>query len=251
MSRISATLVAGNTTIRLLSALDGWQLLALDGWYDLAASKTELTEHPTDTGAMVIETEARASMSFRLGLAYTAARHRELDALRALEKIRALAARGSYRVLVHDHDMTTERLSHTASLRVDSIHEPCTEWSATLDCLAADPRRYSAGEWIRGGSEVKVYNIGSAPVSPVVEVTGASGVATVTEVETGRVVQITRALTSAQRATLDRTVGLLQVNGTPMLGLGRAQWPEVPAGGSRTYRTSRGTISVLQRSGWW
>lgn len=250
MSAVSASLIGGDITIHLGHALLGWQFMGLGSeWYGLSDPKTQLIETPADIGAMAVETEARASMSFRLRLKYRA--EAELDATRALEKIRALAARSSYRVLVHDHDGTTERLCHTAGFVPTLVHAPCTRWSATLDCLAADPRRYSAGEWIRGGSEVKVCNIGSAPVSPVVEVTGASGVATVTEVETGRVVQITRALTSAQRATLDRTVGLLQVNGTPMLGLGRAQWPEVPAGGSRTYRTSRGTISVLQRSGWW
>ena len=250
MSRIAVTLVSGDDTLHLKSAADGWQITDISPeWYGLSGSKAQLAELPAGTGAVLAVSDARMSMSFRLGIAY--AGPSELDAMRALEKLRTLAARPTFRVLVHDHDLTSERECYALGVTPTLLHDPCTEWAVNVECAAADPRRYSAGEWIRGGSEVKVYNIGSAPVSPVVEVTGASGVATVTEVETGRGVQITRALTSAQRATLDRTVGLLQVDGTPMMGLGRAQWPEVPAGGSRTYRTSRGTISVLQRSGWW
>lgn len=121
----------------------------------------------------------------------------------------------------------------------------------TIDMVAADPRRYAAPVTLSGGS-VQAYNVGTAPTSPVIRVVGAaSGPVVVTEEPTGRVVHYSGGLAAGETLVLDPAVGYAVVNGVPRLRLPRAQWPIIPGGESRTFRSSGGSLSVEHRSAWW
>lgn len=260
MGKLTVTLLAGPDEVRLRPGRDGWQLALLEGWRTLPDSKAVLTERPRMPGAIHAPTTARQSLAIRVGVEYRGDTDRA--AAKALEQLQRVITTPRLTVSVSDHDMTTERVCYAAGLSDPEMHLPCEEWSATIDLIAPDPRRYSPGEMIVGAS-VTIRNTGNAPLHPVVAVSSmGAGVDTVTvrEVETDRRMVFVRrnpangaaeAFSASDVLTLNPETGQARINGELRLGLTRAEWPEVPPATQRTYTTSSGSLQVLQRSAWW
>lgn len=163
----------------------------------------------------------------------------------------------------------------TAIIAVDSTDGP--SWSAgeklQLDAaMVGSGTQYADGDtadwgWsgTRGNSPsvskeyLRVDNPGTADTEPTITITGGGmpdGFSLI-EVETSRLLQFSKEIPDGATTVIDAARRKILVNGSPVWGLLKHQWPTVPAGTTRRYqltvpgvRTDR-TMTVTFSPAWW
>lgn len=218
----------------------------LRGWDDLAPMRHSAGDYALAHGAPPGQRMLRRTITGTLGVEYAgqpaavAEKNAELLALCA----------GPLTLTITDHDGVTRcRDIVVEQVKVENRHDPDEVLSASITWTAADPRRYSPMTPITSG---KAHNHGTAPTSPVLVVTGpVKGEVEIVEVETGRGIRWAGDLFAGQKLRIDPATGYATIDGSVVMGLRRADWPEIPPGEARTYRASAGKLTVEHRSGWW
>lgn len=224
-----------------------WALYGLDGWDDLSAGKSD--DHVLALGhgsiqAMADPLRQATSGTLRVGFDGTAAEVAEANL--------ALWALCAYplRMTVTDHDGVprSRRVVVEQGLAPDR-HQIDERMTASLVWSAADPRRYGEPVVIPAGANC--VNEGTAPVSPVILLSDVSSTVSVTEVETGRILRWQGTVAPGKVLRVDPALGVATVDGAPVMGLRRFEWPIIPPGGSRSYTVTGASLSVECRSAWW
>lgn len=224
-----------------------WYLQAIEGWDELARHKAGIDQLALDHGAAMPEELLRTSASGVLRVRY---RSDEGDVAVQNARLVGLCAK-HLELSVQDHDaITRTRRIVIEEVQVSNRHFPDGILTASIIWSAPDPRRYGPSEKVAAGATVT--NIGTAPTSPVMTVTGpATSPVTITENQTGRVMRWAGSLGTGSVLTLDARRGVAMVDGRVTMGLRQMAWPVVPPGESRSYRVSSGTLGVEHRSAWW
>lgn len=224
----------------------GWYVRMIEGWDDLPDRKGAQQSLALMHGSTPLDNTRRASASGSLVVRFRGSAEAVAE---ENAKLLALCAE-PLQLWVTDHDgMARGRDVMVESIPVRNRHLPDTMVTATITWTAADPRRYSPMVPITNG---RAHNHGTAPTSPVLVVAGpVKGGTEIVEVETGRLVRWAGDLPAGRQLRIDPGSGYATVDGAVVMGLRRAEWPEIPPGESRTYRATAGKLTVEHRSGWW
>ena len=224
----------------------GWYVRMIEGWDDLPDRKGSPQPLALTHGSSSLDSTRRASASGSLVVRFRGSAEAVAE---ENAKLLALCAE-PLQLWITDHDgMARGRDVMVESVPVRNRHLPDTMVTATITWTAADPRRYSPMTPITNG---KAHNHGTAPTSPVLVITGpVRGEVEVTELETGRGIRWVGNLTAGEQLRIDPATGYATVDGSVVMGLRRADWPEIPPGEARTYHASSGRLTVEHRSGWW
>lgn len=186
-----------------------WVTEKLTGWYETPATKGNEEERALADGDYDAQLYYASRMITIDGILFFSNRGLAIQALEALAVASSLASRA---LIVTDFGLT--RFANVKSQGVDftPMTTNAIRWQIRLK--ATDPYKYGEAQSFSGavGSGFDVYQRGTVPANAVVTVTGSfPGGYELTL--GGRLVSVTRAVTSGSPHVLDMRTGILRVGG--------------------------------------
>lgn len=211
----------------------------LTDWYSLPQAKTEVRERPLANGAFGFSGDYRMAAVISVDGIYLATDRYDLQAARANLM---QAARGATVPLTFtDENGPTTRLVSVRAMPMPDDHG-LLSFSFSVDVLAVDPNRYASAApgletvstglpaggtglvypiayklvWGTPGvsGRVTVHNLGTAPSYTVLQITGGlAGGFNVTNVTTGDLLQMSRAIPVGSTVTLNPRTGRATIDG--------------------------------------
>lgn len=252
------------------AAADGWVIQSLSGWYDVPEVRAGLDDRPSADGSFEPSVVRRRSLSFTLAATYLGGS--EVQALQAAHLLRSSLSGRTVVATVTDALGTSSRRVQVRQIPVPD-HHGREEIAVKVDMIAFDPFRYgpescwstglpvpgsgavwpagpdgagTAGGYVDWGTpgtpgRVTVTNTGSAPAYPVLTVSGggfSSSGFQIAEVESGRRLTFVREVVDGSVLRFDGRSRRVSIDGVSDVtgALANAEWPVIPAGGSRSFQ---------------
>ena len=233
----------------------GWAYSELVDWFGSSADKRDVVERPQQHGAFPDDRSLRASKAISFKVSFRGETGADVE--EAFDHLTAVAAeRPALLTAIYPGGSTWRNV--TASVSVDD-HYGLHIGTATVHCIARDPRRYSTGEWVEtsppspgqgqtwpetspevwpgGGStgRITLTNEGKAPTLASFVLSGGFESALITCAETGARVGFARPVPSGVSVLIEN--GRASIDGQDVSRWLRfREWSLIPGGMSRSFQ---------------
>lgn len=254
-------------------AAPGFYFTTIKDWYSLPDAKTEVRERPLADGAFGFSADYRNAAVVSVEGVYLASSREDLQAAHA-RLMQAVRGASVPLTFTDENGPTTRRVS-VRSLPIPDDHGQLT-FTFAADMLAVDPNRYASAapglEVVSTGlpkpgtgllypvtypfawgvasatGRVTVHNLGTAPSSTLFTVTGGlSGGFTITNVTTGDLLRLDRAVPVGSTVALNPRTGRVTIDGpdNDISGFltSRQWWPAPPGSAQDIQFAALGTPS--------
>lgn len=217
----------GGQVLHGLTREGEWITEKLTGWYEPPASKGSEEERalaPGDYDAQLYDAARLVTVD---GILLHNGRG---DAVQAMERLSAAVSLDSRALTVTDFGLT--RFANVKRLGIDytNVTTRAIRWQIRLK--ATDPYKYGEKKAFSGavGNAFDVFQRGTTPAWPLITVTGSMPGGYEVMIG-GKLIEVTRALTSGNPHTIDTRTGILRVNGSVAInGLGIAELFQINPG---------------------
>lgn len=259
----------------------GWTFRDLSGWWGGSPAKTRAVERPTGHGSFRRGVVRRSGAAISFEVKYAGVDHVEVED--AYDELAAVGADGPVRLTVTTGDGATWRDVVVEDAGMSSTRNG-PRGAGVVDVTADDPRRYADAAWVGpvgppaggvglvwpvvwpavwpgGGSDGRIVltNPGKAPSSPVFRLAGGFDDATITTVESGARLMITRPTPEGSVVEVDVAGRRVFLDGQdlPSRWLRFREWEDVPPLSDRTFQVEMtGPVGAAGFSGkvfpaWW
>lgn len=223
-----------------------WITEKITGWYEPPSTKGSEEERALADGDYDAQLYYAARMVTLDGILFHKGRG---QAVQSLERLAVAASLNSRKLIVTDFGLS--RFANVKSQGVDftATTPDAIRWQVRLK--ATDPYKYGEKVAFSGaaGTAFNVFQRGTVPAWPFITVTGSMPGGYEVMIG-GRLIEVTRALTSGNPHTIDTRTGILRVNGAVAInGLGIAELFRVDSGlpqsiYSLSKSTGTGTLKI-------
>ena len=191
-----------------------WVVEKLTGWYDAPASKGDGGERPLADGDYEAQRFYGPRMVTIDGILFHKGRGQLIS---AREQLNVGASLNKQNLVVTDFGLTRRLV--VKALGVDWIEKTLDASRFQIRLRSDDPRKFGESQRFSGsvGAPFDVYQRGTHPATPVATVTGSFASGYDWNLN-GRLVSVTKSLTSGSTHTIDMRTGILRQNGAVVAG---------------------------------
>lgn len=255
----------------------GWSFLELVDWWGSTPAKGRAEERPQAHGAFEASRSLRSSRAISFTANFIGATQAEVE--EAFDTLSAVGAEGPVLMTVTTPAGSSHRVVTVEDTSPTRHRGGSGIGGMAVDLIAADPRRYSPGEWLSttppapgqgivwpvvwpavwpgGGSSgrVELANTGKAPSAPVFRLLGGFASALITSVENGRRIGFDRPVPAGSMVEIDASTKRAVLDGQSDVSrwLRFREWTEVPGLLSRTFQfdADGGEMIAKVDHAWW